>query len=222
MAEVTPTTVNRLLTLNNTKVPDAKTEKTEQPLPQGNALKQNETLDISSNSQKGHTILELNLTEKPSNVLPPVEVQVDGRLTHSTNAYGRTITALKQDSSINYSTLSESGLSIILKNNFDKRDVIVFSNMSNKISKNSLIPNDFFHVEGTEPSKMYFDDNHNIVIDLKNKEKIVIDGKDGQTVLQGPFKLNFDENKVGDDFKVKYQGKSKLNEFRSFGDKIKW
>lgn len=190
------------------------------------SLNIDEKVDIKENSKIGSAISSLSLDEnievKSENKLPPVNIRQDGKFEFSSNAYGRNMSSLQMSpTQKTTSTVSGKGLSIILKQNSDKRDVLVFSNMSDKIPNNSNIPNHYFHIDGKGKSKMYFDDSHNIVIELKNKEKIVIDGKDGQTFLEGPFKLDFDPNARGSKFNVTHTG-SNLPNFKSLGDKIKW
>lgn len=172
---------------------------------------------------KGSFSAELKLTDNSSNSLPPVRIKNDGDFTFSYNAYNRGINAHKEANGTTFNTLSKDGMSVILAQNNDKRDVLVFSNMNNKISKNSLIPNVYFYIDGKGKSDISFDKDHNLVINLKNNEKIVIDGKDGQTVLSGPFKIDFNsESPAAKDFKVNYTGSGHLQKFSSLGDKIKW
>lgn len=189
------------------------------------SLSLEEKVNITENNKSGSAIASLSLdsVSETKKSLPPVNIRQDGNFEFSTNAYGRNINSLQlSPTQKTSSAVAQSGLSVILKQNSDKRDVLVFSNMSDKIPNNSSIPNHYFYIEGKGKSKMYFDDNHNMVIELKNKDKIVIDGKDGQTILEGPFKLNFDPNARGSKFNVDYTGNSKLANFKSLGDKIKW
>ncbi len=188
-------------------------------------------LKISENTEKGSVPVtslnideqEKDITQVSENSLPEIRVQESSPFKYFFNAFGRQINTLKKEDGMTFTTMSEKGFSIILKQNDAKRDVLVFSNMSDKIPKNSRIPNVYFLIEGKENSNIHFDQQHNIVIELKNKEKLVIDGKDGITILEGPFKPNFNpETPGGTDFRVTYTGKGHLKANTSFGDKIPW
>lgn len=172
--------------------------------------------------KNGSVPTSINLTETES--LPEVRINKDGRFTHSFNNFGMTINELDMGNARNFSVSLKSDLAIILKSNDNKRDVLVFSNMSDNVKKNSSIPNKYYHIEGTGTSKISFDKDHNIVIDLKNKERIVIEGKEPNRVLEGPFSINFKPENIGDNFAsdIKYTGKSPLKSFTSKGDKINW
>jgi len=187
------------------------------------ALQLSENVEISNNTEKGHILGNLDLSEKKAEALPEIDIKVEGRITFYTNAYGQKITALKTEDGISYNTFSNQGLSIILKDNFQKRDVLVFSAMTDKVPKNSSIYDNYFHIDGkAADSKIYFDKQHNFVIQLNNNEKLVLDGKDGQTILEGPFKIDFNPDSAGQDFKVNYTGSDIVKKFTSRGGNIKF
>lgn len=180
--------------------------------------------EISVDNKQGSAITSLNF----DNVSKPAEQEVvinqEGNFTHSFNKYNMTINELKLPDGKTASFVSKNGLSVMLRSNDKKRDVIVFSNMSDNVKHNSSIPNKYFNIEGNGQSKMYFDKDHNIVIDLKNNEKLVIDGKDGETILSGPFSVNYKPEDISSNFSsdVKYTGKNQPKSFTSKGDKINW
>lgn len=179
--------------------------------------------EVSVDNKQGNAITSLDF----DNVKPEekeVKIEKDGNFTHSFNKYDITINELKLDDGKTASFNSKSGLAIMLRSHDNKRDVLVFSNMSDHVKNNSSIPNKAFNIEGTGKSSIYFDKDHNIVIELKNKEKLVIDGKDGETVLSGPFSINYKPEETGANFysEIKYTGKNPPKSSTSKGDKISW
>lgn len=185
------------------------------------SLKSTEKLELS-NTLKGEAINNLNLVSENSKSLPKVTVEVDGAFTFYTNAYGNKITEFRKDTGTSYNTLSPDGLAIILSDNKGKGDVFSFSAMTDKVLKNSNIYDNYFKLEQTGTSKMYFDENHNIVLELNSKDKLVLDGKDGKTVLEGPFKINFNPDSDGHDFKVTYTGSDNLKRHTARGGNFKF
>lgn len=229
--------INSLTNLNGAKpisdVPIKENEKSTV-----SSLQLSEKLKIS-HTLKGNAFTNLDLSDKKAEVLPEIEIQKDGKFTFYTNAYGKRITALQTDDGISYNTFSDQGLSIILKNNSGKRDVLVFSAMTDKVPNNSSIYDNYFYIndecssnitfeaKGKCDSKIYFDKHHNIVIELNDKndlppEKLVLDGKDAKTVIEGPFKIKFNPESDGRDFNVEYTGSDKIKRFTSRGGKIKF
>lgn len=152
------------------------------------------------------------------NAFPPIRTESFKNLNYFYNMHGENINVINKDDSKTYSVLFDNGLSLILKDNFDKRDTLVFSNMGDNVGKNSNIPNIFFHINGEE-SKMYFNKEHDLVVDLGNGEQLLFDGKTGD-MISGPFQLDFDPGSAKID--VKYQGSDSLSRYKSFGDNIKW
>lgn len=162
----------------------------------------------------------LSPTSSPN--LPPVEVREDGRFTTYKNAYGLQITQMKMEDGITYNTLNDEGFSVIIKHNDDKRDTLAFSDMNDNIRKNSQIPNVYFHVRGQNQSKMYFNDQHQLVIDLSNGESLVFDAKDGKTLISGAFDIYFNPQESGQNFNVSYSGNKSLRSRITKGDRIRW
>jgi hypothetical protein len=196
------------------------------------SLQLSEKLQISGTG-RGIAATGIDFSDKKTDALPDIKIQESGSLKFFTNAYGKRITVMNtKDQGTSYNTFSDEGLSIILKDNSGKRDVLVFSAMTDKVPKNSAIYDNYFNVnaecsanvafelKGKCSGKMYFDKNHNIVIELNEKDRLVIDGKDGKTILQGPFKINFNPDRDAHDFNVDYTGSDKLRRQNSRGGKI--
>lgn len=179
--------------------------------------------EVALDNKQGNAIASLDFDNVKTEE-KEVRIEKDGNFTRSFNKYGGTINELKLDDGKTASFTAKSGLAVILRTHDKKRDVLAFSNMSDHVKNNSSIPNKAFNIEGTGKSNMYFDKDHNIVVELKNKEKLVIDGKDGKTVLSGPFSIDYKPEETGANFysEIKYTGKNQPKSSISKGDKISW
>ena len=194
-------------------------------------LKTSDKITLNGISNASHFIDFVN-PEEEQNALPPIEEKVEplsnGKfLKISTNAYGVTINVMNtKPDRLTYQTLSSDGLSLILSNNNKgERDTLCFSEMGDNVPKNSMIPNTYYLVTGkSKESKMYFNKNHDIVVELRTGEKLVIDGKDGNTVKEGNFDIKLSQNHDGKGFIVKYTGNNSANMKKktSFGDNVAW
>lgn len=174
---------------------------------------------------------QMSLTATPTGtipavrpLLPPITREQSGRLTFARNVHGQLITLLQKDNgSRTFTHSSERGLSFILNVKPDNTpDTLVFSHMGDGIKRNSLIPNQYYQMTGSHEPEMTFDNDHNLLISLKNGETVVVDGRDGETIINGPFRVKFNPNSDGHDFQVDYQGLQSLKKQVSRGDRIKW
>lgn len=162
--------------------------------------------------------------------LPPIEVEKRGNYTWYRNEFGVQITEVNFDEGKYYMTLSSQGQSIMLRQHDDKRDTLNFSDMNFNIANPSQIPNVFFHIphaantpDSPHMSKISFDAQHNLRIDLSNGEHLLLDRKDGQTLLEGPFSVNFNPDQHGENFNVRYTGQDgHIQRFHSKGDHVDW
>lgn len=179
--------------------------------------------DFNLDNKQGNAISSLDFDNVKTEE-KEVRIEKYGNFTHSFNKYDMTINSLKLPDGETSSFVGKNGLSVMLRRNDNKRDVLVFSNMSDNVKHNSSIPNKYFNIEGNGKSSMSFDKDHNIVIDLKNHERLVISGKDGEAVLSGPFSINYKPEDISSNFNsdVKYTGKNPPKSFNSKGDKINW
>lgn len=152
--------------------------------------------------------------------LPPVEVVKRGNYTYSRNAFGVQITAVKFEDGMYFTTLSDRGLSIMLRQHDAKRDTLNFSDMNPTIPKTSQIPNIFFHIQGEGVSQMGFNKDHQVVISLTNGEHIVLSARDGETLISGPLRLSY--NPPEGPFDVQYTGSDPVKRYTSKGDRVIW
>jgi hypothetical protein len=225
------TKLNNLADLKDSK-PAASPENKEES--RVSALQLSEKVDLTGTA-KGISATTVSFAEPKAEPLPEVKVVKDGNFTFYTNAYGKKITVLDtKDKGISYNTFSDEGLAIILKDNKGKRDVLVFSAMTDKVPSNSAIYDNYFQanqecssnvsfeMSGKCSGKIYFDKNQNIVIEINEKNKIVLDGKDAKTVIEGPFNIKFNPGSDGSDFRVDYTGFDKFKRFTSRGGKIQF
>lgn len=156
-------------------------------------------------------------------LLPPPTREQNGRFTFMRNAHGQSITLLQKEGSRTYTHLSSQGLSFILNVKADNSpDTLVFSHMGDQITRNSLIPNQYYHITGEGQSEMRFDDQHNLVVQLKNGDQFLIDGRNGETLLTDTFRVTFNPDSNGHDFQVTYTGQHPLKKKTSRGDRIQW
>lgn len=188
------------------------------------ALPASETTTPTAPDQLSLTATSTGTIPAVRPLLPPITREQSGRLTFTRNAHGQLITLLQKDNgSRTYTHSSERGLSFILNVKPDQTpDTLVFSHMGDGIKRNSLIPNQYFHLTGAHAPEMTFDSDHNMLITLKNGEAVVVDGRDGETILNGPFQVTFNPSSDGHDFAVDYHGSQSLKKQVSRGDRIKW
>lgn len=155
--------------------------------------------------------------------LPPIEVVKRENYTYSRNAFGVQITQVDYEDGKYFFALSSKGLAVMLRQHDGKRDTLDFTDMNFNIPKPSMFPNVYFHVQGEPASRMFFNEQHQIVVELSNGEQLTLDRETGENVMSGPFSVRFNPDQMGESFDVIYSGAdSTLKRYRSKGDTIQW
>jgi len=155
--------------------------------------------------------------------LPPIQVEKRGNFTYYRNAFGVQITQLDYPDGKYFNTFTSQGLAIMLRQHDDKRDTLNFTDMNFNIPRPSQMPNVYFHVQGESPSRMSFNERHELVIQLSNGEQLTLDREQGQTPVQGAFSIRFFPAEMGENFNVIYTGPdTSIKSYKSKGDTVKW
>ena len=185
-----------------------------------------DTMELK-NLNLGSVIRTINILKPDEDELPLIATKTESlgngkELKRYTNAYGLTITEMNTAKDRTMYQVNIDNVGIILTNNYKgKYDTLCFSDMGDKVPKNSMIPNVYYHATGENTvSKIYFDKNHDVVIKLRTGDMLVLNGKDPLTVKEGDFDIKKSPNSDGKGFKVDYSGDGKLKKFTSFGDKV--
>lgn len=159
-------------------------------------------------------------TEAP---LPPISVETRDNFTYYRNAFGVQITQVDYADGKYFYLLSQQGLAVMLRQHDDKRDTLNFTDMNFNIPKPSQFPNVYFHVQGEVPSRISFNERHEVVLDLSNGEQLIFDREKAETPLKGPYSLRFNPDEAGHNFDAIYSGSdTSIKRYKSKGDSIQW